>query len=81
MAILSEKISGKVIHVDILSTNIINATYHTEAKILTILFKNGVSYEYEDVSWEIFTKLRMSESQGKYFNEHISKKYVYKKIT
>jgi hypothetical protein len=28
----------------------------------------------------VFTKFRMAESQGKYFNSDISKKYKYEKV-
>lgn len=80
MAILSENINGKIINVEILSTNISKASYDTQTKVLTITFNNGFIYEYEDVSWELFTKLRMSESQGKFFNEFISKKHTFRKI-
>ena len=37
-------------------------------------------YEYEKVPWEVFTKFRMSDSQGKFFNNNIAKIYNYKKI-
>jgi hypothetical protein len=43
-------------------------------------FKNGVRYEYEDVPHATYTKFRMSESQGKFFNSEISKKFKYKKV-
>lgn len=43
-------------------------------------FKNGVRYEYEDVPHTTYTKFRMSESQGKFFNSEISKKFKYKKV-
>ena len=81
MSILSEKINGKLIEVDILSSNIKGAIYNTVNEVLTITFNNGNIYEYEKVPWSIFTKLRMSESQGKFFNENIGKKYKYKKIS
>lgn len=81
MGILSEKVEGKVISVVIESSNINGANYHTETKVLTITFKNGSIYEYEDIPWEVFTKFRMNESQGKYFNANISKKYKFKKVS
>jgi hypothetical protein len=80
MSILSESISGTQIEVQIQSSNIKNAKYNTETKKLLITFNNGSIYEYEDVPWEVFTKLRMSESQGKFFNQNISKTYKYNKI-
>jgi hypothetical protein len=43
-------------------------------------FKNGARYEYEDVPHNVYTKFRMSDSQGKYFTTDISKKFKYKKV-
>lgn len=80
MAIISEKIVGTNIEVDVQSSNIKSALYETESKKLTITFNNNQKYSYDDVPWEIFTKFRMSESQGKFFNMNISKKYNYKKV-
>ena len=81
MGITSEKIEGKIIEVQISSSNLKGAKYNTEEKNLLVEFNNGSIYEYEDVPWETFVKLRMAESQGKYFNSGISKTYKYKKIT
>ena len=80
MGIISEQISGHTISVDISSSNLKHASYNTSTKILTTTFNNGSIYEYYELPWEIFTKLRMSDSQGKFFNAEISKKYKYKKI-
>lgn len=80
MAILSESIEGTNININITSTNLKSASYNTETKVLKIIFNNNSIYEYNDVPWEIFTKFRMSESQGKYFNANIARKYTYKKI-
>lgn len=80
MAILSEKIEGKKISVMLESSNLKNAEYHTEAKSLLVEFKNGVKYEYADVPWDLFTKFRMAESQGSFFNKNIARSFEYKKI-
>jgi hypothetical protein len=80
MAILSESIDGTTININISSSNLKSASYNTETKVLTIIFNNNGIYEYSDVPWEIFTKLRMSESQGKFFNANIARKYTYKRI-
>jgi len=81
MGIISEQISGKTINVVIHSTNLKFASYQTESKTLAVTFKNGSIYEYYGVPWEVFTKLRMSESQGKFLNSNINKVYKYKKVT
>jgi len=81
MAIISEQISGATINVIINSSNLKSASYQTEVKTLSVTFKNGTIYEYYGVPWDVFTKLRMSESQGKFLNTSINKVYKYKKVT
>lgn len=81
MAILSEKIEGSLIEVDINSSNLKSAKYNTETELLEIKFVNGAIYEYKNVPWAQFTKFRLAESQGKFFNANIAKKYDYKKIS
>lgn len=80
MAIITESISGQTISVEIKSSNLKSAVYNTNTKTLSVTFINGSIYEYYDLPWEIFTKLRSAESQGKFFNTEIGKKYKYKKI-
>ncbi len=80
MAILSEKIEGKLIEVLIESSNLKSAKYDTESQDLVVTFNSGAIYEYNNVPWEKFTKFRMAKSQGKYFNESISRSYKYTKI-
>lgn len=81
MSILTEKIEGNYIEVGINSSNLKLAKYNTETENLTITFNNGAIYEYNKVPWKQFTKFRLADSQGKFFNEHISKSYSYKKIS
>lgn len=80
MAITSEKINGKDILVEIESSNLTSASYNTEDETLKVTFKSGVVYEYYKVPWEKFTKLRLAESQGRYFNLNIGRSYEYKKL-
>ena len=80
MAITSEKINGKEILVEIESSNLKSASYNTEDETLKVTFKSGVVYEYYKVPWEKFTKLRMAESQGRFFNLNIGRSYEYKKL-
>jgi len=81
MGIISEKIDGTIIEVTIQSSNLKTASYNTETEDLTITFNNGSIYVYNKVPWNKFTKFRMSESQGKYFNENISRSHKYTKIS
>jgi hypothetical protein len=80
MGIISESINGNLIEVIIQSSNLKSATYYTEEEKLSVTFNNGGIYEYEKVPWSKFTKFRMSESQGKYFNQEISKTHKFTKI-
>jgi lysyl-tRNA synthetase class 2 len=79
MGIVSEKIDGKLITVTIQSSNLKESTYNTETEDLTVIFNNGSIYEYNKVPWTKFTKFRLAESQGKYFNENIAKSHKYVK--
>lgn len=81
MAIISEKIEGKKIDVKITSSNLKSASYDTESEVMNVTFNSGSIYEYNNVPWNIFTKFRMAESQGKFFNEHISRNYKYNKVS
>jgi hypothetical protein len=80
MGIISEKIDGKIIEITIQSSNLKNASYNTETEDLTVTFNNGSIYVYNKVPWAKFTKFRMAESQGKFFNEHIGKVHKYQKL-
>ena len=81
MSIISESINGKLIEVTIKSSNLTSASYNTETEDLNITFNNGSIYEYNKVPWNVFTKFRLAESQGKFFNENIGRKYSYKKLS
>jgi len=43
-------------------------------------FQEKNKYEYEDIPHQLYTSFRSSESQGKFFNSEISKKFKYKKL-
>jgi len=81
MAIKSEKIEGRLIINEIESSNLLKTVYDTGEEKLTATFKNGIEYEYEKVPHKIYTKFRLAESQGAFFNKEIAKNYKYKKIT
>jgi len=80
MGIKSEKIQGQKIICEIESTNLVKTDYDTITKKLIVEFKNGMLYEYDDVSHQLFTQFRMAESQGSFFNKNIAKKFKYKKL-
>lgn len=80
MAILKEEIQGTKIINEIKSSNIKKTEYDTETKKLVVEFNNGFKYEYENVPHQVYTRFRMSESQGKFFTTDISKTFKYKKL-
>jgi hypothetical protein len=80
MGIIKETIEGKVITLDIDSSNLKGASYNNETQTLTITFNNGGKYEYYKVPMKIFIKFQMSESQGKFFSSEIRAKYDFKKV-
>jgi hypothetical protein len=80
MGIKREEIKGTVILNEIESATIVRSQYDTESKDMIVEFKNGTKYQYNEVPHAIYTKFRMAESQGKYFNSDISKKYKYEKV-
>ena len=80
MAITRETIQGTKIINEIKSSNIKQTEYDTDSKKLIVEFNNGFRYEYEEVPHQIYTRFRMSESQGKFFTSDIAKKFKYKKL-
>jgi hypothetical protein len=80
MAVKKETIQGTKIINEIESSNLVKTEYDVESKKLIAEFKNGAKYEYNEVPHNIYTKFRMAESQGKFFNTEISKTYKYKRV-
>ena len=80
MAITKEIISGTTILNEVQSSNIVRSQYDTVSKKMIAEFKNGARYQYDDVPHEKYTKFRMAQSQGNYFNTNISKVHKYTKL-
>lgn len=80
MAVKNTLIEGTKIICEIESSNLVKTEYDVETKKLVTEFKNGAKYEYNDVPHNIYAQFRLAQSQGKFFNTEISKKYQYKKI-
>lgn len=75
----SKSISGTQILCEYASSNIKKAVYDTANKQLEITFNSNATYIYENVTHEVFTEFDIAESQGKYFNTNINKKYTFRK--
>lgn len=80
MAVKKTTIEGGKIICEIDSSNLKTTEYYTDTKTLVVEFKNGSKYEYEEFPHDVYARFRLSESQGKFFNSEISKKYKYKKL-
>jgi len=80
MAITRTDIEGNKIICEIKSSNLKKSEYDVEKKTLKITFNNEMLYEYEEVPHSIYSQFRLSDSQGKYFNQNIAKKFNYKKL-
>lgn len=80
MGIVSEKIEGTKIINEIKSSNIKRTQYDVESKEMIVEFNNSTSYKYLGVPHNTYTKFRLSESQGKFFNSEIAPKYKYVKL-
>jgi hypothetical protein len=78
--VVSKKYEGSKVICEYDSSNLKGASYDTNTKKLNITFGSGFTYEYDEVPHEEFAALNLSESQGKYFNKNIAKKYNYKKL-
>jgi hypothetical protein len=80
MSITNEIVLGTKIINEVKSSNLKKTEYDTETKKMLVEFNNGLKYEYENIDLKIYTKFRMSESQGKFFSTEIAKNYKYKKL-
>ncbi len=80
MSILSEICQRTKIINEIKSSNIKKTEYDTQSSKMLVTFNNDLRYEYDDVPLKVYTRFRMSESQGKFFSTEIAKNYKYKKV-
>ena len=62
------------------SSTIGSLEYDRDTAILSVKFKSGAEYYYEEVPAETATALFESESKGKYFAAHIKNKFDTKKV-
>jgi KTSC domain len=80
MSVTKEKISGKMIEVQIKSSSLKSASYDCLNGAMLVTFTNGTVYKYYEVPLDLFTKFRLANSQGQYFNKHISPNFMYRKM-
>lgn len=61
------------------SNNLAKAEYNDETKLLSLTFKNNLTYSYTDVPKEIFDGLSESKSKGQYFHKSIKNAFKFVK--
>ena len=62
------------------STNILASEYDQTTNNLTVIFKNGGKYKYNDVGIKDFTRFELADSQGKVLNTHIKNNYAFEAL-
>jgi len=80
MAITRTDVEGTKIICEISSSNLKRSEYNSEDKTLRVTFNNEMIYEYQEVPHSVYAQFRLAESQGKYFNQNIARKFNYQKI-
>jgi hypothetical protein len=61
------------------SSTISMARYYTDTKELTLIYKNGGVYEYEDVPLFYWRGLLDAESKGNFINTNIKRLFKFNK--
>jgi len=54
--------------------------YAPETKSLRVTFRNGSTYRYFDVPYEVFQDLLHANSKGRYFNDSIRPAFRYERL-
>ena len=72
-------LNNEVVVVAVESSNISTWCYNPNNKTLTVLFKKGTTYRYENVDKKTVLNFLMSESVGKAFHKFINGKFDYTK--
>jgi len=62
------------------SSHIEKCMYDYTTNTLKVRFKSGATYEYFNVSPEVYNNLAQAESQGKFFNENIKNNYDFNQL-
>jgi len=62
------------------SSTIQTATYWPSRQYLTVSFKSGHTYSYDEVPFKVMVAWKMAPSAGSFFYRNIRMTYVYRKI-
>ena len=59
------------------SSNLARYKYDDKARVLTVEFKNGGSYNYYDVPQGVFEQMKSASSKGQFLAQNIKNTYRY----
>jgi len=62
------------------SSNVDSIHYEPLVRKLTVVFKNGGTYEYHDVSPDKYKELESAESIGGHLHKHIKSSHSFTKL-
>jgi KTSC domain len=62
------------------STVIANFDYEPESEKLTVLFKSGRTYVYQQVPEDVFRAFASARSKGAFFNHRIRDNYAFEEL-
>jgi len=62
------------------SSNILEVGHDEDTNTLVVVFKNGSSYEYDNVPKAVYSEMINSDSVGKYYSSNIRGKYNSNKL-
>lgn len=62
------------------SSNVAKFKYDEQSKLLTVVFKNQTAYNYFNVPLNIFEKLKLSSSKGRFLANNIKGCFLYSKV-
>jgi KTSC domain len=66
--------------VDLHSTSLQAAAYHSQWALLRLEFRSGAVYHYFGVPAQTYQQLLSAESKGGYFNHHIRNRFAYAQV-
>ena len=59
------------------SSNLARYKYDDKARVLTVEFKNGGTYNYYDVPQGVFEQMKSASSKGQFLAQNIKNTYRY----
>ena len=62
------------------SSNISSIGYDIPSNVLRVVFSNGGTYDYFDVSEDVYKELDSADSKGHYLATQIKNVYSFKKV-